>query len=430
MVRGEPQVRIRRPLIGTVDSGEVGDLSGACLGIQTLGIAAFAVGQRGVDEHLEEFDPGVGVNFSGKFAVLGQRTDCRNQHGQPGVGHQGRDVRQAAQVLGAVGHREPEVRVEAVSQVVPVENVGGTPMFEQRLFGQDRDRGLARTGQAGEPQRAPLSQPLPRRHQGLVAHRVRGGRPGGRRRGFAHHAGRDSHIGVRVDQDERPGGRVAGVLVEHQRHLGAQAHPAEFVEFERGSALVAVQGVDVEAVVQSGDAHPGGPGGVLDDVVPAGFECCLVGHPADHRVKLGGGVGLVLRARQQIAAGDVDVIGQADRDRHRRKGLRHRALRPVNGRDATGPAAGQDDHFIAGSHDAAGHGPGVAAMVGMLTGLGADDVLNGESDVDQVAVTGDVDVLEMAQQRRPVVPGRLIALGDDVVTVQCRHRDGGDVMDV
>ena len=69
-------------------------------------------------------------------------------------------------------------------------------------------------------------------------------------------------------------------------------------------------------------------------------------------------------------------------------------------------------------------------MVGVLTGLGADDVLNGEADVDQVAVAGDVDILEMTQQRRPVVPGCRSRLGHHVVTVQGRHRDGGDVMDV
>ena len=67
---------------------------------------------------------------------------------------------------------------------------------------------------------------------------------------------------------------------------------------------------------------------------------------------------------------------------------------------AAGLAAWQHDHLVAGPHYAAGHGAGIAAVVGMLGGLRPDDVLHREPHVDEVAVAGDVDVLEMAQQRR------------------------------
>ena len=191
-----------------------------------------------------------------------------------------------------------------------------------------------------------------------------------------------------------------------------------------------MQGVDVEAVVQRGDPHPGGSGGVLDDVIPTRFQGGLVGHPAHHRVELGAGVGLVLRPRQQIAAGDVDIVGETDRHRHWRKGLRHWAFRPVDGRDPTGFTAGQHHHLVAGAHDPAGDGAGIAAVVGVFAGLWPDHVLHRKAHVDQVAVTGDVDILEVAQQRWTVVPGCLIALGHHVVAVQCRDRDGGDVVNV
>lgn len=69
-------------------------------------------------------------------------------------------------------------------------------------------------------------------------------------------------------------------------------------------------------------------------------------------------------------------------------------------------------------------------MVGVLKSLRTDHVLHRESDIDQVAVTGDVDVLEVAQQRLAVVPRRLIRLGHHVVAIERRHRDGRDILDV
>src|SRR6185312_10402072 len=50
------QVDIRRlgPLIRRVDAGEVADLAGARLAVETLRVAPFALLQRRVDKHLEE----------------------------------------------------------------------------------------------------------------------------------------------------------------------------------------------------------------------------------------------------------------------------------------------------------------------------------------------------------------------------------------
>src|SRR5579884_1392372 len=49
-------------------------------------------------------------------------------------------------------------------------------------------------------------------------------------------------------------------------------------------------------------------------------------------------------------------------------------------------ATGQYDDFVARSHHSAGHAAGVAAVVLVLASLRPDDVLDGEPDVDQVAV--------------------------------------------
>jgi hypothetical protein len=57
----------------------------------------------------------------------------------------------------------------------------------------------------------------------------------------------------------------------------------------------------------------------------------------------------------------------------------------------------------------------------------AHDILDREAGVDQVAVRRDVDVLEVVEQRRPLVPRHALGAVHDVVPVQRRDRDEGHV---
>ena len=66
----------------------------------------------------------------------------------------------------------------------------------------------------------------------------------------------------------------------------------------------------------------------------------------------------------------------------------------------------------------------------VLVGLRADHVLHREAGIDEVAVAGDVHLLEVVQQGRTLVPLGVGRAVDDVVAVQCRHRDEGEVGDV
>jgi hypothetical protein len=63
------------------------------------------------------------------------------------------DLADAADVLGAVLRGEPEVAVQAVTDVVPVEDVGRDTALDQGPLDGERQGGLARAGQAGEPHR-------------------------------------------------------------------------------------------------------------------------------------------------------------------------------------------------------------------------------------------------------------------------------------
>src|SRR5699024_2738157 len=70
---------------------------------------------------------------------------------------------------------------------------------------------------------------------------------------------------------------------------------------------------------------------------------------------------------------------------------------------------------------------GVAAVVVVVIRLGPDDGLHREPGVDQVAIGGDVQVLEAIHQRGAVVPVHVRRASDDVVALQRRDRDDLDV---
>ena len=120
---------------------------------------------------------------------------------------------------------------------------------------------------------------------------------------------------------------------------------------------------------------------------------------------------------------------EPDRDRHRREGLVDRAIGRLDRGDGRLEAAGQRPHEVAGLEHAGRDRAGVAAVVEDLLALRPDHVLDREADVDQVAVARDVQLLEVAEQRRAVVPGRVLGARDDVVAQQGRDRDEGHVAD-
>ena len=86
--------------------------------------------------------------------------------------------------------------------------------------------------------------------------------------------------------------------------------------------------------------------------------------------------------------------------------------------------------LVAGPEHAARDLARVAAVVVVLVAHRPDHVLHREPGVDQVAVGADVDVLEVMQQRRALVPRRVRRVLDDVVAVQRRDRDEREVVDV
>ena len=80
------------------------------------------------------------------------------EHDQAGVRHQPRDLADAADILDSVGLGEAEVAVEAVTDIVAIEQKGMPSARREPLLDEVGDGRLARARQAGEPQhRRPLA---------------------------------------------------------------------------------------------------------------------------------------------------------------------------------------------------------------------------------------------------------------------------------
>jgi hypothetical protein len=139
---------------------------------------------------------------------------------------------------------------------------------------------------------------------------------------------------------------------------------------------------------------------------------------------------LVVDAGDDVAARDVELVLEPHGHRHRREGLPDVPLGPVDGRDAAARARREHDHLVAGSQHAAGDLARVAAVVVVGGVAGADHVLDGEADVDEVAVRGHVHVLEVVEQRRALVPGHVRRAVDHVVAFERADRDQRDVGDL
>ena len=190
-----------------------------------------------------------------------------------------------------------------------------------------------------------------------------------------------------------------------------------------------IQAVDVDAMLDLLDDGSGRARGVLDRVAPA-LGQRLLAHPADHRVQLVGGGRLILCLDDHVAAGDVDLVGQAQRHRHRGERGGDLAAVGVDRGHRRAVPAGQDDDLGAGVQQPAGHLAGVAAVVVVLIGHRADHPLHREADVVEVAVRRDHDVLQVVEQRRGAVPLHLVRATHHVVAVERGDRDEGDVGDL
>ena len=118
---------------------------------------------------------------------------------------------------------------------------------------------------------------------------------------------------------------------------------------------------------------------------------------------------------------------EQDGDGHRRERLVDRAVEGVQPRDARARLRREHDDLVAGPQDAPRHLARVASVVG---GVVAHDPLDSEAGLVDVAIVGDVDGLQVLEQRQAAVPGHPLGSLHDVVAVQRADRHVGEVAHV
>ena len=253
---------------------------------------------------------------------------------------------------------------------------------------------------------------LDRRARGAVGAEVLPRQVGRTPEREADHARSDRAVGDPVDQDEVAGVAVVRIGIEGGRPVEAEVREADLVHVELLGRPPGT-GVHVEPVLQFRHRCRVGRRSQSHDVGPARQHRRLV-QPYEIGGELVGKMGRLLASGQEIAAGDVDGI---------RQGERHRLSSPclleiaVEGDDAGDPgldARGLDGDLVTDAKVAAEDRARVAAK----TRRAAIDPLHTETEGLARSI-GNLDRFEIAQQRRPLIPGRRIALPDDVVALQC-----------
>ena len=232
--------------------------------------------------------------------------------------------------------------------------------------------------------------------------------------------GADGVVRGLVDEDEAAGGAVARVGVGHERRAQAQLHAADVVERRaprRGSGSSVWTSTRCSTRV---DDRAGGAGRVLDRVARAGAQR-RVGHPADvgrraraparARRRRGRSCRRGRASRSSSSSSVTDIGGNASSSSPSSVSIAAIRVRRPEGSTTT---------LVAGREHAAGHLARVAAVVGALGRVRADDPLDREARVVEVAVGGDLDVLEVVQQRRALVPRHVLGAVDDVVARAAR----------
>src|SRR6056297_2887133 len=417
--------RIFRRLVGRIDAGEVADDAGPGLGVQPLGVSRFAHVQRGVDVDLDEL--AVFHQLAHHRAVGAKRRDERGQHHQAGVGHQACNLADASNVFDPIVVAEAQIPVQPVAHVVAVQQVAVVASLEKRLFKRVGYSRFAGAGESGEPEHGRFLRLLlgaralidglrmPSDVAGLIGQLVG--------HGAYDHAGADGQVADPVEQDEGAGGGIGIVGVERQRTTGADAAVSNFVEFQLLGRMV-LQRVDVDTVVNGLGRGRDFAGSQLQVVLPSGKQRAIV-HP-DHA-----GVEQLRDARQpvgvhqHVAAADIDLVGQRQRDGLSGPGASHGAAILYDLGHLATATGRQCDNFIAGRNAAADQRAAKASKIRSC----AIDVLDREAHSAIQVVLVHRRAFQQVEHGRTLVPIHFAGFSGHIGTVDRAYRHAAETLD-
>jgi integrase len=143
--------RIFGGFVGGVDAGELLDAAGAGFLVEVFRVARLANMEGGADEDLDEIAAAFDGDLAGATPVEPVGGDEGGDDDDAAVGHEFRDFGDAADVFDAVLGGEAEVRVEAVPDVVAVEDVSVDGAVEEFAFELAGEGGFAGARESGEP---------------------------------------------------------------------------------------------------------------------------------------------------------------------------------------------------------------------------------------------------------------------------------------
>ena len=130
-----------RCLVRAVDSGEVLQLTRACLGVEAFDVASFGHFEWGVNEDLDEF---TGLHLRPNHISLGaEGRDEGGDDNETRVCHQLGHFTDAADVFHTVGFGEAQILVQPVAHIVAVEKEGVAVHPRELLLDDVRDGRLA-----------------------------------------------------------------------------------------------------------------------------------------------------------------------------------------------------------------------------------------------------------------------------------------------
>jgi len=149
-------VRVCRGFVGGADTGEVRNLSGSCLFIDSFHVPTLTHLERRVDKHLEEIIRA--DNFPCHIPHVLGRTDKAVHRHHPALHKELRHLGDPADILCPVRFSEAQVIIDSGTDVIPVQHLRQVALRSKLPFSMPCKRRLSRPGQPGQPQRA---TPLP-----------------------------------------------------------------------------------------------------------------------------------------------------------------------------------------------------------------------------------------------------------------------------
>ena len=194
---------------------------------------------------------------------------------------------------------------------------------------------------------------------------------------------------------------------------------------ERGRLDLALERLRIGALADHLNRRAHSAAGVLERIAPADVQRVLA-HPADRAVELPRGRRLIRGRHQHVASADVELIGQAQRHRHRRHGLLRLGVERVDLGDRRRHPGREHDDLVAGLQRAGHDSPRIEPRVGVARPA---DPLDRNPQAVEIAIGLHVDLFEVLEQRGALVERRVLGAKRDVVAVQRADRDDEQILD-